>query len=105
MPDNIGSQSIQQEPEQQRPAVSGGNSPAAPNNPLGTAAQSATDNGGKTEIQQLEDRMRRAEKWMIWLTAAIAFFGLCSVVVAFLQWRSSENQGVDTHNLAVAAGH
>jgi hypothetical protein len=42
---------------------------------------------------------------MIWLTAAIAFFGLCSVVVAVLQWRSSEAQGVDAHNLAVAAGN
>lgn len=32
-------------------------------------------------------------------------FGLCSVVVAVLQWRSSENQGIDAHKLAVAASN
>ena len=49
---------------------------------------------------------------MIVLTAAIAVFALCSVVVAILQWRAMTGQlkemqsgGTDTHNLAVAAGN
>ncbi len=47
---------------------------------------------------------------MIWLTGAIAFFGLCSVVAAFLQWSAMNGQlnemksgGADTHTLAAAA--
>jgi hypothetical protein len=42
--------------------------------------------------EKLEDRIHRAERWMIWLTAAIAFFGLCSVVVAWLQWCAMQGQ-------------
>ena len=47
---------------------------------------------------------------MIGLTGAIAFFGLCSVIVGVLQWRSMNGQlkemqrgGTDTHELAVQA--
>lgn len=47
---------------------------------------------------------------MIWLTGAIAFFGLCTVIVGFLQWNAMKGQlsemhsgGVDTHTLAEAA--
>ena len=56
---------------------------------------------------RIEDRIRGAEKWMIWLTAAIAFFGLCAVVVGVLQWNAMKGQltemrsgGIDTHTLA-----
>jgi hypothetical protein len=51
-----------------------------------------------------------SERWTIGLTAAIAFFGLCTVVAAFLQWDAMRGQlremkggAVDTHNLATAA--
>ena len=64
----------------------------------------------RSQVSDIEDRVKRAERWMIGLTAAIAFFGLCSVVVAVLQWQSMDGQleemrrgGVDTHALANAA--
>ena len=41
---------------------------------------------------------------MVRLTAALVAASLASLGTAILQWRSSENQGVDTHNLAAAAG-
>src|SRR4029077_18404859 len=33
-----------------------------------------------------------ADRWMVRLTASIAFFGLCSVVVTILQWQSMNGQ-------------
>jgi hypothetical protein len=38
-----------------------------------------------------------------WLTAAMAFFALCSVVVAGLQWKEMHDGGADTRALAMAA--
>jgi hypothetical protein len=62
-----------------------------------------------TKIENLGDELHAAEKWMIWLTGAIAFFGLCTVVVGALQWSAMRGQlqemkagGVDTHILAQA---
>jgi hypothetical protein len=73
------------------------------------AAQVGKENMNTT-IQNLGDELHKAERWMIWLTGAIAFFGLCTVVVAALQWSAIKGQlgemksgGVDTHDLAVAA--
>lgn len=47
---------------------------------------------------------------MIYLTAAIAFFALCSVIVGYFQWSAMRGQlaemksgGIDTHALAQAA--
>jgi hypothetical protein len=64
----------------------------------------------KTDVQKLEDRIQGAELWMIRLTAAIAFFALCGVIVSVLQWCAMRGQltemrrgGVDTHTLALAA--
>src|SRR5579864_5207572 len=63
-----------------------------------------------TKIQNLGEQLHKAEKWMIWLTGAIAFFGLCTVLVGALQWNAMKGQlkemksgGQDTHDLAVAA--
>jgi hypothetical protein len=56
-----------------------------------------------TDIQDIEVRVKRAEWWMIWLTFAIAFFGLCSVIVAYMQWQEIHSGSTDTHDLAVAA--
>ena len=62
------------------------------------------------KIQNLGDEVHKAEKWMIWFTGAIAFFGLCTVLVGILQWHVMNGQlgemksgGVDTRDLAVAA--
>src|SRR5258708_39541206 len=69
-----------------------------------------TSGSAQSQITQLEDRIKSAEKWMIWLTAAIAFFGLCSIGVGILQWRVMSGQldemkggAADTHTLAQAA--
>ncbi|MGH9689879.1 MAG: hypothetical protein ACRD4C_02025 [Candidatus Acidiferrales bacterium] len=55
------------------------------------------------QIATIEDRLKGAEKWMIWLTAAIALFVLCSVIVGALQWSVIKGGSVDTHALAKSA--
>jgi len=54
--------------------------------------------------------MYQSERWMLWLTGGIAFFGLCTVVAAFLQWDAMRGQlgemkggAKDTHDLVTAA--
>jgi hypothetical protein len=46
----------------------------------------------KSQILNLENRIRAGEKWTIWLTGAIAFFVLCSAFVAGLQWTVMQGQ-------------
>ena len=46
----------------------------------------------KSQMLNLENRIRASEKWTIWLTGAIAFFGLCSAAVAGLQWTVMQGQ-------------
>jgi hypothetical protein len=62
------------------------------------------------KIQDLGDELHKAERWMIGLTGAIAFLGLCTVVVGAFQWSAMKGQlgemksgGVDTHAIAEAA--
>lgn len=64
----------------------------------------------KDDVKNLEDRLKSAEKWMIWLTGAIVVVGLLQFGAAFMQWRAIAGQleemksgGVDTHALANAA--
>jgi len=54
--------------------------------------------------------MYQSERWMLWLTGAIAFFGLCTVGAALMQWSVMGGQlaemksgAKDTHDLATAA--
>lgn len=84
--------------------------PPTSSNQLYPLAQPVSGDSEKTDVENLKDELRRAEKWMIWLTGAIAIFGLCAVVVSFLQWRMMSNQldemksgSTDTHELAVQA--
>ncbi|MGI8962205.1 MAG: hypothetical protein ACR2IV_21095 [Bryobacteraceae bacterium] len=84
--------------------------PAPPDNVTGQHAKTEGKQSQQAQITALEDRIRRGERWMIWLTGAIAFFGLCSVVVAILQWLAMSGQlqemkagSIDTHALAIAA--
>jgi hypothetical protein len=44
------------------------------------------------KIESLQRSIRDAERWMIWLTGALAFFALCSVIVGLLQWCSTKGQ-------------
>ena len=46
----------------------------------------------KREVKNIDDRVKRAERWMIGLTIAIAFFALCSVVVGVFQWQVMSGQ-------------
>jgi hypothetical protein len=71
------------------------NSPVPPDKPGTLHAGSVTAKPVKNQVQELEDRIKRAEKWMIILTGAIAFFGLCQVVAAFLQWDAMKGQLVE----------
>jgi len=74
-------------------------------------AQSKTDRDQYNKISSLQDEIKRGEKWMIWLTGAMAFFALSTVIVGILQWNVMSRQldemhttGKDTHDLAVATG-
>jgi hypothetical protein len=84
--------------------------PVPPNNPAPNATQSIREKSQQAQISGLEDRIRSGERWMIYLTAAIALFGLCSVGIGILQWRAMKGQlkemrdgSMDTHTLAQAA--
>lgn len=72
-------------------------------NPLSGDAEAESSDATQGEISSLKDRVRGAEKWMIWLTGAIAFFALGSVVVGFLQWSAIKSGSTDTHTLAESA--
>src|SRR5437016_5735343 len=72
--------------------------------------QPVTDGNQDQEIKALKDEIRRGERWIIGLTAAIALFALGSVAAALLQWSVMSKQlaemhttGDDTHTLALAA--
>jgi hypothetical protein len=103
MPDSGSGEAVQQQPEQNTPNGQMVNPPSPPDHPQSVVAQPVTKQEEQRDIQRIEDRVGRAERWMIGLTAVIAFFALCSVGVAFLQWRSSEAAGVDARRLADAA--
>jgi hypothetical protein len=110
MPDEKHSESVKEQPEKQRPNAQLIGAPPSPDNKPSTAAKPVSESHEKTEIQRLEERLSRAEKWMIWLTGAIAFWGLCGVVVGVLQWSAMKGQlaemksgAADTHILAQAA--
>jgi hypothetical protein len=63
-----------------------------PNQPNATNAETIRIEAINTKQEELEERIKRGEKWMIWLTATIAFFALCSVIVGTLQWRVMSGQ-------------
>jgi hypothetical protein len=87
----------------------GAYTPVPPNNPASPDGAQETGNRQGTQIDDIQRSLRDAEKWMIWLTGAMAFFALCSVMVGLLQWSSMRGQlaevksgSVDTHQLAEA---
>ena len=105
MEDKPASENIQQHPNRESPSA-----PKAPNTETGQNTQKESAASTQSQITKLEDQIRSAEKWMIWLTAAIAFFGLCTVIVGTLQWivmggqlREMKSGGTDTHALAESA--
>ncbi len=103
MPDDNPGQPIEQQTAEQCPSGQPTNPPSPPNDPLSTKAQSVANQEVQSEVKGIEDRVKRAELWMIWLTAAIAFSGICGVAVGFMQWHEIRAGSTDTHTLAEAA--
>jgi hypothetical protein len=110
MPDDNSGDPVQQQSVEQRPNAVPLNSASSPDDRHSPAAQGISRQEVQSEVKDIEDRVNRAERWMIYLTGAVAFFGLCSVIVGILQWRSMNGQlremhegGIDTHALADAA--
>ncbi len=84
--------------------------PPPPNGQTSADANAETEEMQGSKIDSLRESIRGAERWMIWLTGALAFLALCSVVVGFLQWHSMRGQlaemksaSADTHQLAESA--
>lgn len=103
MPNDGSGDAVKQQPIDQTPNAEAIILPVAPKEPSSIQTEPVAKNPEKTEIQKIEDRVKRAEWWMIWLTAAIAFSGFCAVGVGYMQWREIHAGSTDTHDLAVAA--
>ncbi len=92
MADENASEGVTSPPIEDSPGVESVQSPPPPDDAGCAAAKLKRNQSQKTDIQKIEDRVRRAEKWMIGLTLAIAFFGLCQVIVGTLQWNAMKGQ-------------
>jgi hypothetical protein len=103
MPNDNSGDPVERESTEQPTSGEPTNPPPPPNNPHPAPAQSISRQEVQSEVQGIEDRVKRAELWMIWLTAAIAFSGFCAVGVGLMQWREIHAGSTDTHDLAVAA--
>ena len=80
------------------------NQPNAPN------AETIRAEAISTKQEELEEQIKRGERWMTRFTAAIAFLTPCSVIVGTCQWRVMSGQlgemqssSADTKKLAQAA--
>ncbi|HMG88164.1 MAG TPA: hypothetical protein VK574_20700 [Terracidiphilus sp.] len=111
MPDDPASKPVEQQPVEHGKQVDAPHTSLSPNTPNTQQTKSVSDQTVQSQIGDIRDRIKRGELWMIILTAVIAFFALCSIVVGILQWNAMKGQlkemhdgGVDTHSLAVSAG-
>jgi len=110
MPNYDSGNPINQQPIEKRPNARPFNSPTPPDNPHSPTAEGISHQDVQSEVKDIEDRVKRAERWMIGLTGGIAFFALCAVIVGILQWSAMNGQlkemqggSRDTHTLAQAA--
>lgn len=92
MVDDYRGRAPRQQSVENRDRAEGINAPLPPDDPNSPAAQTVPKQTKKTQIEQLEDQIKRAERWMIGLTGAIAFFGLCQVIVGIFQWNAMSGQ-------------
>lgn len=102
MPDDPGN-GIEQKALQEKLAVDLANTPAPPDNPHVSAGQSESHEEMKRDVREIDDRVKHAERWMIGLTFAIAFFALCSIVVGILQWDAMRGQLRQMQNASMEA--
>jgi hypothetical protein len=110
MPDDQAGEKIAAQPIQNVTKPQPVNAQPPPDSPHAQNAKAISEQSMTTEIHGLEDRVRGAEKWMIWLTGGIVFLTAGIVIVGILQWNAMRGQlsemhsgGVDTHVLAVQA--
>ena len=75
--------------------------PPPEDNPTGNNAAVKTESTQEKKIDDLQKSLRDAEKWMIWLTGAMAFFSLCSVAVGLLQWSVLNGQLAQMKNTLI----
>jgi hypothetical protein len=66
--------------------------PVSPTQPNPQNTEGISTESIKAKQDQFEERIKRGERWMIYLTAAIALFALGSVIVGFFQWQVMSGQ-------------
>jgi hypothetical protein len=111
MPDDNPGEGIEHSSVRQRQAVEPVYPPAPPNDPPSPPAQGVSNKCVSEAVHAIEDRVSRAEKFMIGLTAAIALFAFGTIIVGIFQWSVMSGQlaemksgGADTKAIAIAAG-
>lgn len=77
--------------EQQIPAQSAAG-PSSVDNLNRANTEQLSQTNQKSPVQALEDRIKRAERWMIVLTTIIAVCAVAAVVVSALQWNVMSGQ-------------
>jgi len=87
MQDKNSSQEIQQHPDKGSSDI-----PLSINEPSSPPADTVGNNTKENDIESLEDRIRAAEKWMIFLTAAIIVVTFFGVIAAYMQWNTMSGQ-------------
>ena len=104
-PNNVEYENTSKEIPQQR-SEQGASTAPSPNSPSGAPTSSISSNQDQPNVQPSEDRIQPADKWMIGVNAAIAFFSLCGiaiaaggVIVAYLQWDAIRGGGEQTDRL------
>jgi len=68
------------------------NPPAPLDNPAGAETKEIRRDEMQKDMKTFQDDMKKAEIWIICLTAAMALFALCSVVVGRYQWAAIHDQ-------------
>jgi len=92
VPGEEAGKAVKPQPKQNSPSPQTISAPLTPSEPVTTNAQLASNEKLEGNVRKLKDRIHAAEKWMIWLTGVIAFFALCQVIAAILQWSAMEGQ-------------
>jgi hypothetical protein len=92
MPEDDRTAGVGKSGEHAVPESQGTAAPMPPNDPTTKDTKPISDDSAKKKIEDFETRLRRAEKWMIGLTGAIAVFALGGVIVGLFQWNVMSGQ-------------
>jgi len=66
--------------------------PLPPCDPSTVDTQSVGEQRMESDVRNIKDRLKSAEKWMIFLTAAIVLVGILQFEAALLQWNAMKGQ-------------